>query len=143
MRVVVVGAGVSGLVAARELQRAGVEVTSWTRAARRAAGSPPAESATATLDHGAQFFTVRTPAFQHRVDDWVARGLVTVWCHGFDADDGYPRYVATAGMNSLAKDLARRSRRVLLDHGIRRQTDATRGRWSSTTGRNVTPTGSS
>ena len=37
----------------------------------------------ATFDHGAQFFTVRTPAFRHRVDDWSDRGLVTVWNHGF------------------------------------------------------------
>ena len=48
----------------------------------------------ATFDHGAQFFTVRTPAFRRRVDDWIDRGLVTVWNHGFDHDDGYPRYVA-------------------------------------------------
>ena len=60
----------------------------------------------ATVDHGAQFFTVRTPAFQRQVDDWVDRGLATVWSHGFTASDGHPRYVATSGMNSLAKDLA-------------------------------------
>ena len=36
----------------------------------------------ARLDHGAQFFTVRTPAFQAQVDDWVARGVVHVWNHG-------------------------------------------------------------
>lgn len=29
-----------------------------------------------------------------------------VWSHGFAASDGHPRYVATSGMNSLAKDLA-------------------------------------
>ncbi len=60
----------------------------------------------ATVDHGAQFFTVRTPAFRRQVDDWVDRGLVTVWSHGFTTTDGHPRYVATSGMNSLAKDLA-------------------------------------
>jgi predicted NAD/FAD-dependent oxidoreductase len=107
MRVVIVGAGLSGLVAARELQRAGVEVTIVDKGRSPGGRLATRRIGAATLDHGAQFFTVRTPAFQHRVDDWMARGLVRVWSHGFDADDGHPRYVATAGMNSLAKDLAR------------------------------------
>ena len=105
-RVVVVGAGLSGLVAARELVAAGADVTVVDKgrsvggrlATRRIEG--------ARLDHGAQFFTVRTPAFQRRVDDWIDRGLVHVWTNGFTGDDGHPRYVATSGMNSLAKDLA-------------------------------------
>lgn len=105
-RVVIVGAGLSGLVAARELVAAGADVTVVDKgrsvggrlATRRIEG--------ARLDHGAQFFTVRTPAFQRRVDDWIERGVVHVWAHGFDGDDGHPRYVATAGMNSLAKDLS-------------------------------------
>ena len=79
---------------------------SSTRDARSGVGSPPAASVRPPLDHGAQFFTVRTPAFQRQVDDWVDRGLATVWSHGFTTSDGHPRYVATAGMNSLAKDLA-------------------------------------
>jgi predicted NAD/FAD-dependent oxidoreductase len=140
MRVVVVGAGLSGLVAARELQAAGarVEVIDKGRspggrlATRRIGG--------ATLDHGAQFFTVRTPAFQRRVDDWVDRQLVRIWSNGFRSDDGNPRYVATAGMNSLAKDLAhgldvscstmafavRRDApwTVVIDDGTRRAADA-------------------
>jgi renalase len=106
MRVVIVGAGIAGLVAARELQAAGVRVEVVDKGR-----SPGGRLATrridaATLDHGAQFFTVRTPAFRRRVDDWIDRGLVAVWSHGFGSDDGHPRYVATAGMNSLAKDLA-------------------------------------
>lgn len=113
MRVVIIGAGLSGLIAARELTAAGVEVIVLDKGR-----SPGGRLATrriggATLDHGAQFFTVRSPAFATQVDDWQERGLVHVWNHGFttpdanDADaDGYPRYVATNGMNSLAKDLA-------------------------------------
>jgi predicted NAD/FAD-dependent oxidoreductase len=106
MRVVIVGAGLSGLVAARRLVEAGADVVVVDKGR-----SPGGRLATrriggATLDHGAQFFTVRTPAFQRQVDDWTARGLVTIWSHGFDAADGHPRHVAVAGMNSLAKDLA-------------------------------------
>jgi predicted NAD/FAD-dependent oxidoreductase len=106
MRVVVVGAGLSGLVAARSLANDhDVVVLDKGRsvggrlATRRIGG--------ATLDHGAQFFTVRGDAFRVQVDDWLERGVARVWCHGFSGnEDGYPRYVGTAGMNSLAKDLA-------------------------------------
>jgi renalase len=106
MRVVVVGAGLSGLVAARELQSAGVEVSLVDKGRSPGGRLATRRIGDATLDHGAQFFTVRTPAFRHRVEQWLDRGLVAVWSHGFGSDDGHPRYVATAGMNSLAKDLA-------------------------------------
>ncbi len=109
LRIVVIGAGIAGLVAARELAAAGAEVVVVDKGR-----SPGGRLATrrlggATLDHGAQFFTVRSPAFAATVTDWSDRGLVSIWNHGFDVDetDGHPRYVATAGMNSLAKDLAR------------------------------------
>jgi predicted NAD/FAD-dependent oxidoreductase len=106
MRVVIVGAGLSGLVAACELQGAGVDVAIVDKGRSPGGRLATRRIGAATLDHGAQFFTVRTPAFQHRVDDWVERGLVAVWSQGFISDDGHPRYIATMGMNSLAKDLA-------------------------------------
>ncbi len=114
MRVVIVGAGICGLAAARRIVAAhgddGVDVRADVTIVDkgRSVGGRLATRriGTATLDHGAQFFTVRTPAFQRQVDDWVERGLVSIWARGFGADDGHPRYVATAGMNSLAKDLA-------------------------------------
>jgi renalase len=105
-RVVIVGAGMSGLVAANELQAAGVEVAVVDKGRSPGGRLATRRIGTATLDHGAQFFTVRTPAFQHRVDDWIERGLVTVWSHGFGSPEVHPRFVAPAGMNSLAKDLA-------------------------------------
>ena len=106
IRVVIVGAGLSGLIAARRLLEADVDVVVVDKGR-----SPGGRLATrriggATLDHGAQFFTVRTPAFQRRVDEWLDRGIVSVWSNGFVSDDGHARYVAVDGMNSLAKDLA-------------------------------------
>ncbi len=106
MRVTVVGAGIAGLVAARQLNDAGVDVTVVDKGRSVGGRLATRRIGEATLDHGAQFFTVRTPAFGAQVDDWQARGLVDVWTNGFDGDDGHPRYVATNGMNSLAKDLA-------------------------------------
>ncbi|MGB5760356.1 MAG: FAD-dependent oxidoreductase, partial [Acidimicrobiales bacterium] len=60
----------------------------------------------ATLDHGAQFFTVRSEAFGRAVEGWLAEGVVEEWCRGFGEGDGYPRYRVAGGMNRLAKRLA-------------------------------------
>lgn len=106
MRVVIVGAGLSGLVAARALTEIGASVVVVDKGRSPGGRLATRRIGSATLDHGAQFFTARTPAFQRRVDDWVERGLVAVWSHGFTDRDGHARYAATAGMNSLAKDLA-------------------------------------
>ncbi len=106
VRVVIVGAGLSGLVAARELVDLGASVVVVDKGRSPGGRLATRRIGAATLDHGAQFFTVRTPAFQHRVDNWVERDLVAVWSRGFGGDDGHPRYAATGGMNSLAKDLA-------------------------------------
>lgn len=66
-----------------------------------------ADGRTARLDHGAQFFTVRSPDFADLVHDWRRAGLVREWCRGFGPEaDGYPRYCAEAGMNTIAKYLA-------------------------------------
>jgi renalase len=105
--VLVLGAGLAGLIAARSLHGAGHPVIVVDKgrgpggrlATRRLGG--------AVLDHGAQFFTVRTPALAAQVADWEARGLVKVWSRGFhDEADGHPRYMAQGGMSALAKDLA-------------------------------------
>ena len=106
MRVVVVGAGITGLVAARGLSAAGADVVVLDRGRSVGGRMATRRIGDARVDHGAQFFTVRTPAFRSQVDDWIERGLVRVWTHGFGDDDGDPRYIASAGMNSLPKDLA-------------------------------------
>ena len=106
MRVAIVGAGLSGLVAGRRLVEGGVDVTLVDKGRAPGGRLATRRIGDATLDHGAQFFTVRTPAFRRQVDDWIDRGLVSIWSHGFETGDGHARYVAVNGMNSLAKDLA-------------------------------------
>jgi renalase len=108
MRVVIVGAGMCGLVAGHRLVDSGAEVVVVDKGRSPGGRLATRRIGSATIDHGAQFFTVRTPALQRRVDDWIERGLVSVWSHGFSSNDGHARYVAPSGMNSLAKDLARR-----------------------------------
>jgi hypothetical protein len=106
--VAVVGAGLAGLVAATTLQAAGHEVVVFDKGR-----SPGGRLATrriggATLDHGAQFFTVRSEPFAAQVDGWRREGLVEEWCRGFEPPgDGHPRYRVAGGMNALPKWLAR------------------------------------
>lgn len=110
-RIVVVGAGISGLCAATRLRDLGHDVTILDkgrgvggRLATRRIETP--DGATAIVDHGAQFFTVRSDEFGAAVRSWIDAGIVREWCHGFDQHDGHPRYVVNGGMTSLAKHLA-------------------------------------
>ena len=115
---VVVGAGISGLMAARALATAGWEVTVLDKG--RGVGGRMATRrlvdervGTGTLDHGAQFFTVREDRFLEYVTTWLEVGVAVEWSRGFpDAsggggEDGHPRYRGTSGMTSIPKHLAR------------------------------------
>ena len=110
MRVVVIGAGVAGLMAAQSLVKNGHDVVVVDKGR-----SPGGRLATrriddATLDHGAQFFTVRESSFESHVAEWIASGVVTEWCRGFNStaqqSDGFPRYRGVRGMTDIAKHLA-------------------------------------
>ncbi len=102
MRVVVVGSGMAGATAARALVAGGhqvVVVDKGRHPGGRMATVDLADGARA--DHGAQFFTVRTPGFASDVDGWIADGTVHEWCRGFASDDGHPCFAAAGGMASL------------------------------------------
>ena len=110
-QVVVVGAGLSGLSAARALQDAGHEVVVLDKgrglggrmATRRITTS---DGSIATFDHGAQFFTARDETFTSLVAQWTSDDVVREWCRGFGTDDGHSRYVVNNGMTALTKHLA-------------------------------------
>ena len=111
----VIGAGIAGLTAARELRAAGKSVLVLEKsrgfggraATRRWDGMP--------VDHGAQFFTARAPEFRVQIDDWLRRGVCFEWCRGLHraSEDGpqppdgdnFPRYACREGMASLGRDL--------------------------------------
>lgn len=113
---VVVGAGIAGLTAAARVAHGRrVLVLDKSRgvggrmATRRVGG--------AVCDHGAQFFTQRTPAFHGVVEQAMHEAAVVEWCRGFSRDgsisadasavgDGHPRYRGVRGMTDLPKWLA-------------------------------------
>jgi predicted NAD/FAD-dependent oxidoreductase len=108
--VVVVGAGLAGLLAARRLDAAGVPAVVLDGRAVVGGRLATRDLAGARLDHGAQFFTVRSAAFAAEAEAWLAGGAAYEWCRGFDQPparpDGFPRYAATSGMAALAASLA-------------------------------------
>jgi hypothetical protein len=106
MRIVMIGAGLSGLVAARALA-AEHDVIVLDKGASVGGRLATRRIGDARFDHGAQFFTVRGDALRAQTDEWLERRVARVWCHGFaGGEDGHPRFCGSDGMNSLAKDLA-------------------------------------
>lgn len=110
--VLIVGAGLSGLMAARTLIDAGKRVqviekepVVGGRMMTRSIGSGKA-------DEGAQFFTVRQREFRTYVDRWLHEGIVFEWSRGWsdgslaDTRDGNPRYAVRDGMAALPAHLA-------------------------------------
>jgi len=113
--VLVIGAGMAGLVAARQLVKSGLRVAVADKgrgvggrmASRRVDGVP--------CDHGAQFITVRDPRFSRLMERWLAEGIATEWSRGFPSQgslapasgsDGHPRYCGVPSMTAIPKWLA-------------------------------------
>lgn len=122
--VAIVGAGISGAIAARTLADHGLEVTVFEKsrgaggrmATRRSEqrSSEQGSSEQRSFDHGAQYFTARDPRFVRHVDSWIEQGLVADWVGQVAVYDapGLPssakptrRYVGVPGMNAIARAL--------------------------------------
>jgi renalase len=110
---IVVGAGISGLLAASALQREGWDVTVLDKGRGVGGRMATRRVREGTFDHGAQFFTVRGERFAGLVEGWLGAGVATEWARGFaDAygrpnEDGHPRYRGTEGMTSIPKYISR------------------------------------
>lgn len=116
LRIAVVGAGLAGLAAARQLRAAGCEVELYDKGRRPGGRLATRHGDAGDFDHGAQFCTARDPVFAAQVDDWQRRGLAAEWAGPFrtlhdgafgpDPRPGQRRFVGVPGMSALASDLA-------------------------------------
>lgn len=115
--VLVIGAGIAGLSAARALRACGADVTVLEKS--RGFGGRLASRTVhgQRIDHGAQFITVRDPRFATQVAAWIAAGVVREWSRGvarWTAVEGWqpanqeshPRYACPSGMNAIGKAMA-------------------------------------
>ena len=108
--VIVVGAGMAGLTAARALAATGLDVLVLDKG--RAVGGRMATRriGSARFDHGAQHFSARSDAFHDEVERWIQSGVVGVWYQGRSVtqpDRGVePRLVGLDGMRSVPTFLA-------------------------------------
>ena len=115
-RVAIVGAGLSGLVCARQLQAAGLGVCLFDKS--RGLGGRMATrrvDGVGEFDHGAQYFTVSDPSFRSAVTGWLEAGVCAEWQakiavarHGDwrGTSDASRRFVGTPTMTAIAKWLA-------------------------------------
>lgn len=105
MRFAIVGAGMAGLSCADRLKRAGHGVSLFDkgrgpggRMSTRRMQTPLGE---VHVDHGAQYFTVRDPAFMAQVARWSASGVAAPW-----PTAGTGAWVGVPGMSAVVRDLA-------------------------------------
>lgn len=119
--IAVIGAGLSGLTAATKLAESGHPVTLFDKG-RGVAGRMSVRRGDDdhAFDHGAQYFTVRDPAFADAVSEWEAADVVAVWpgrIVSIECGQGLPgriepvsgsvqRWVGVPGMSAICKHLA-------------------------------------
>jgi hypothetical protein len=112
-QVLILGAGLSGLTAARQLEASGVKAIVVDKgrgiggrmATRRFEGG--------VFDHGAQFFTARSDEFKALLQEWEENGVAAKWFEGYPSPDNdkpndtHPRFRGETGMTGIGKYLAR------------------------------------
>lgn len=111
--ILIVGAGIAGLMAAKTLEQAGYRVLVVDKGRSVGGRLATRRIGPGRADHGAQFFTVRSAEFRSWVQTWLTEGLVYRWSTGWSDGslrqtnfNGHPRYAVHGGMNALAKHLA-------------------------------------
>lgn len=111
--ILIVGAGISGLMAATELQSRGMRVLVVEQGRVVGGRMATRRVGPGLADYGAQFFTVRTRLFQTWVSRWLAQDQLFHWSNGWSSGslrkvrvDGHSRYAVSGGMAALPAYLA-------------------------------------
>ncbi|WP_252105834.1 MULTISPECIES: FAD-dependent oxidoreductase [unclassified Halomonas] len=116
-RVAVIGAGMSGLACAQTLAEQGIHVTLFDKARGPGGRMASKRRPTATLDLGAQSFTVRDSRFSQLIESLENQGVVARWPGASfevsDAgwaklDDDQRRYAGAPRMSAITRELTNR-----------------------------------
>jgi len=115
-QVAIIGAGLAGLMAARQLATHGAAVTVFEKSRAPGGRAATRRDGEWRFDHGAQYFTHRDPRLSELLDGLVQAGVVAPWTGRVVAIAGQTatpvsgattRWVALPGMRSLGEHLAR------------------------------------
>ncbi len=115
MRIAVVGAGLSGLMAARSLVHNGHDVVVFEKSRAPGGRTATRRNGEYQFDHGAQYFTQRDERLAPLMQQWTAQGLVAPWSATIAArnagvwsvkSDSQIRWVAVPGMRALGVEMA-------------------------------------
>jgi len=110
--ILIIGAGMAGLTAARLLHEAGLPVLVLDKGRGVGGRMATRRIGHGRVDHGAQYFTIRDQQFAKRVSVWQEEGVVSEWGQGFAnakgarPSGGHFRYRGMGGMTSVPKCLA-------------------------------------
>ena len=96
----IVGAGISGLLAAATLKRGGANVRILEKGRGLGGRMATRRRDGAIFDHGAQFFTVRDQRFRTWASNWIRMGLAKEW---YTLAGSGIHYRGEKGMTSIAK----------------------------------------
>ena len=115
MHIAIIGAGLSGLSCARQLQGQGHSVIVYEKGRGVSGRMSTRETEFGGFDHGTQYFTADSAGFKKQVSHWKKTGLVVDWQPSLvklsqgmakSAGRSKKRYVATPGMSALCRHLA-------------------------------------
>ena len=114
-KIAIIGAGISGLAAAREFVNRGYEVTVFEKSQGLGGRASTRRLPWANVDLGVQYFTANDPLFKRDVARWLKRRQVAKWqfTPAVYADgafklspDNQQRWVGTSAMRVLSHDIA-------------------------------------
>ncbi|MCZ7554984.1 MAG: FAD-dependent oxidoreductase [Bacteroidia bacterium] len=107
----IIGAGIAGLSAGRELHRQGIHVTILEKARGVGGRMATRRFAGGVFDHGTQYFAPASAWFQTRIDEWVRDGYSREWFRvsQYEMDPRFvsaARYCGLPAMTAIPKHLA-------------------------------------
>ncbi len=129
--IAIIGAGMSGITAARTLIKAGHQVTVFEKSLNTSGRMATRSTLLGNFDHGAQYFTVRDPRFalaiksvpgtQELIKPWSVTSVRVLDAHGSVLEAARPpkepHFVAKPGMSSLVEHWSGpiKSKHLLMD----------------------------